>query len=130
MNKPGWPYIGPVVRNNDNKVRVVCECICISESMEIYELIILSMEDMEPEYSRSNIRIIYADQHMTPQLLHNLGITDTCVLHGDYWHLLNIVFPDVFSGYFDQLHSYLNEMLTCSSVTEWKTAYEGAEKYT
>ena len=69
--------------------------------MEMYAWIILSMEDMEPKYSRNNVQITYADQHVTPQLLHNLGITDTCVLHGDYWHLLNIVFTELFSGYFD-----------------------------
>ena len=37
MNKPGWPYIGPVVKDNENKIRLVTECICISESMEMYQ---------------------------------------------------------------------------------------------
>ena len=30
-----------------------------------------------------NIRIIYADYLITPKLLHNLGINEMCVLHGD-----------------------------------------------
>ena len=60
MNKPGWPYIGPVVKDNENKIRVVTECICISESMEMYQWIIEAMKDMELIYSRNNIRFIYA----------------------------------------------------------------------
>ena len=28
-NQPGWPYIGPCIKDNENHVRVVCECICI-----------------------------------------------------------------------------------------------------
>ena len=27
MNKPGWPYIGPVVKDSKLQVRTVCECL-------------------------------------------------------------------------------------------------------
>ena len=35
-NEPVWSYIGPCVKDNENKVRVTAECIYISDNHEIY----------------------------------------------------------------------------------------------
>jgi hypothetical protein len=87
MNKPGWPYIGPSVRDSENQVTVLTESICIAETLEIYEWILLSMEAMEPRFSLKSVILLFADQFITQQLLKNLGMEETCVLHGDPYHL-------------------------------------------
>ena len=57
----GWPYIGPVVKTNDNTKRCVAESVVFGENMEVYEWVIKSMSEMEPKWSLSNIKIIFAD---------------------------------------------------------------------
>ena len=47
-NEPGWPYIGPCVKYNENEVRVTAEGICISDNYEMYNWIICSMVEIEP----------------------------------------------------------------------------------
>ena len=69
MNKPGWPYIGPVVKDSELQVRTVCECLCISESIEIYQWILNKLTVMEPEFHIEHIRLIFADQLVTKTLL-------------------------------------------------------------
>ena len=96
INKPGWVYIGPVINTNEREVRVTCECLSIVEDIPTYQWVIEMMEVMEPRFSRHNIRFIFCDQLITATLLNNLGITRTCRLHGDFWHLINIVFPNTF----------------------------------
>ena len=45
-NEPGWTYIGPCVKDNQNKVFVKAECICISENQEMYNWILSSMVEI------------------------------------------------------------------------------------
>ena len=33
-NRLGWPYIGPVIRTNENKIAVTAESIVISEDID------------------------------------------------------------------------------------------------
>ena len=100
-NKPGWPYIGPCVKDNENKVRVTAEFICISENNEMYNWILRSMVEMEPRFSLNQIRFIFADQLITQKMIVQLGVKETCVLHGDPNHLLNKVFPENFGLMYD-----------------------------
>ena len=65
---------------------------------------------------------------VTTQLLKNLNISDSCLLHGDNWHLLNKVFPDTFKGYYSRLHCYLHTMLNCKTENELDNAYKSAKK--
>jgi hypothetical protein len=46
---------------------------------------------MEPEFNLLEVRIIFADQFLTVSLLTELWMGNTCVLHGDFHHLLNKV---------------------------------------
>ena len=47
MNKMGWPYIGPVVMNNEFHVQTCCEAIVTSEDIDTYLWIIQSMANIE-----------------------------------------------------------------------------------
>ena len=126
INTPGWVYIGPVINTNEKEVRVTCECLSIVEDIPTYQWVIEMMEIMEPRFSRHNIRFIFCDQLITSTLLNNLGITRTCRLHGDFWHLINIVFPNTFFGYYTQLKPILQKMLKCETEKEWINCYNHA----
>ena len=52
---------------------------------------------MEPGWSVSNIRIVFVDGFLSDQLLVDLGISDTCILRGDYYHLMNEIWPKEFN---------------------------------
>lgn len=95
FNKLGWPYIGIALHNNDDRFCVCSEAIINGEKIEMYTWIMQSMCKMEPRWNCSKIRIIFADGFITPRLLRNLHIENSCVLHGDCFHLLNEVWPNV-----------------------------------
>ena len=65
MNKMCWPYIGPVVMNNEYQVRQCSEAIVTSEDIDTYVWIIKAMASIESRWSPSNIRIIFADGLIT-----------------------------------------------------------------
>ncbi len=79
-NSSGWPYIAPVVKDNEMKVAVAAESIVTEETHEFYIWILQSMTSIEPRFQLSNIRLVFADQKITPTVLHDLGIEDTCTL--------------------------------------------------
>ena len=111
-NLYGWPYIGPVVKDNNMKVRVVCESIVVEESHETYAWILNSMMKMEPKFSLNSVRLIFADQKITQSFICQMGIEDTCTLRGDYHHLLNVVWPETFGPHFyTKLKNHLMIML-------------------
>ncbi len=89
-----WPYIGPCVKDQDMKVRTVCEMICVEESTRMYAWVVQMLHDMEPRFLLSHIRLIFGDQGITQALLETLGVVPTCLLRGDYHHLIDEVFPD------------------------------------
>jgi hypothetical protein len=49
------------------------------------------MHKME-QRSASKLRIIFGDHKVTPALMTSLGIQETCLLIGDYYHNMNEVF--------------------------------------
>ena len=93
FNAMGWPYIGIALFNNEMMVCVCCEAICQSETIEMYTWIILTIMLLEPRWNTSKLRMIFGDGFITQSLLQNLKIVDTCLLHGDYFHLLNEIWP-------------------------------------
>ena len=78
---------GPISFNSENYVVVCCEAIVTAEDIDTYTWVIQSMLNVEPRWSLPCIYIFYADYFITNTLLTNLGIKDTCCLHGDYYHL-------------------------------------------
>ena len=93
MNEFCWPYIGPVIKNGENKVGTVCESIVTGETLSFYVWILKMMEETEPTWKLSNIKIIFADNFIAEELLSSLGIEDTCTLRCDKYHLLHEVWP-------------------------------------
>ena len=90
-NKPGWPYHAVVVLDNEKRVMPVCEGLSIAESIDNCAFSLESCKLFETRWDPKNIRTMFADQAMTDRLLVLLNIQDTCLLHGDCYHLLNKV---------------------------------------
>jgi hypothetical protein len=126
-NSSGWPYIAPVVKDNEMKVAVAAESIVTEETHEFYIWILQSMTSIEPRFQLSNIRLVFADQKITPTVLHDLGIEDTCTLRGDFYHLLNEVWPDHYHpSVYPTIKKFLAAMLLSKTQEEWEGAYECA----
>ena len=92
-NRFGWPYMALVVKDMDMKIATTCEALVITEDLDMYSWVIRSQSDMEPRWKLCDIALIFGDQRITPRLLKMLHIQDTCVLRGDYHHLMKEVFP-------------------------------------
>ena len=75
-NQLNWPYIGPVIKNSDNRIGVTCEAIVTAEDNDTYTWVFQSMLALEPRWSLSNIQIIYGDGLVSQRLLTNLGIAE------------------------------------------------------
>jgi hypothetical protein len=98
-NTVGWPYIGPVVKDSEMQVRCIAESICLEESHRMYVWIVHMLAKMEPRFKLCSIKIIFGDQALTNQILIDLGIEDSCILRGDYHHLINEVWPATFGNH-------------------------------
>ena len=124
-NSSGWPYIAPVVKDNKMKVAVIAESIVTEETHEFYIWIIRCIVDIEPRFHLNNINIIFADQKLTPSILEELGIESTCILRGDFYHLLNEVWPNHFhSSVYGRIKKFLRTMLLSTSQEEWDDSYQ------
>ena len=87
------------------------------------------MVSIEPRWTPSKLQILYADGLVTKKLLLNLGISQTCILHGDFYHLFkeNWPKPENFgSVVFRLIKPHLMKMLLSKTEGEWDTAYEEA----
>jgi hypothetical protein len=79
-NSSSWPYIAPVVRDNEMKVAVAAEFIVTEETHEFYIWILQSMTSIERHSKLLDVCLIFADQKITPTVLLDLGIEETCTL--------------------------------------------------
>ena len=120
MNSSGWPYIAPVVKDNEMKVAVAAESIVTEETHWFYIWIIKSMAKIEPWFILSDIDIIFADQKITSTVLQELRIAETCTLWGDFHHMLHEVWPEQFhSSVYPALKQFLS--VPCCSAIPRKT---------
>jgi hypothetical protein len=128
-NTVGWPYIGPVVKDSEMQVHCVAESICFEESHRMYVWIVQMLVEMEPKLELCSIKIIFGDQALTNQILIDLGIQDSCILCGDYYHLINEVWPATFGNHiYHKICGYLDQMLL-GSKDEWEHSYASAKQY-
>ena len=126
-NSYNWPYIGPVIKDHNLKIGLVAESIVISEDLDTYAWILRSMSQMEPRWKVSSIRVIFGDQFITQTLLRNLGIQNSCILRGDYFHLMKEVWPNsenFGSTTMASLDKWLHIMLTSPKKEECDRAYQ------
>jgi hypothetical protein len=128
-NTMGWPYIGPVIKDSEMKVRCVAESICVEESHRMYVWITQMLSEMEPRFNLDSIKIIFGDQALTNQILVDLGIEETCILRGDYHHLINEVWPATFGNtLFHQIRGDLDSMLM-GTKEQWENSFTSAKKH-
>ncbi len=130
-NKMNWPYIGPIIKNSNNGISVVSEAIVTSEDIDTYTWIFKAMVSIEPRWSPSKLQIIYADGLITTRLLKNLNIENSCILHGDYYHLFKENWPndDNFGIVaYRLIKSYLSSMLLSTTKSEWDIAFHSASE--
>ena len=128
-NKLCWPYIGPVIKTGENRIRVVAESVVISEDIEAYQWILESIVSMEPKWSLSKLRIVFSDGFITQTLLEKLNIATTCTLRCDYWHVIQEVLPKEHNFgrvCFSIIEPHLKKMLTSNSESEWTIAFKAA----
>ena len=76
-----WPYIGPVIKHNDNGTSVVSEAIITSEGINTYTCIFKAMVSIEPHWSSYKLQSTHADDLITNRLLKNLKVENSCILH-------------------------------------------------
>ena len=126
-NKFNWPYIGPVVKDGENRVRVVCESLLVSEDREGYVFVLNSLAEMEPRWCLSSLKFIFADHLFNIKILRDLKIEDTCVLRGDHYHLLQEVWPKFFGQtVFRQISFQLETLLNTEDEKSWDDAFSSA----
>ena len=92
----------------------MAESIVITEDINIYKWILQTIEVMEPRWSLKDIKIIFIN--VTDRLLDELDISDTCVLRGDYYHLMQEIFPKEHNfgrEVYASIKAYLRCMLMC-----------------
>ena len=131
-NNQNWPYFAPVIKDMDMKIGVLCEAMVISEDVDAYAWVFKKMVEMEPRFDLKKIKYIFADQRITNVLLHDLGISETCLLRGDYYHLTNEVWPQPHNFgpvYMAQIGPFLRQMLLSRSEEQFDQCYADAKKY-
>ena len=77
-----------------------------------------------------HIKAIFADGLITQRLLEELNISETCVLRGDYYHLMHQVFPKEHNfgrECFMKIKTYLKCMLLSKISNEWEMAHVSAK---
>jgi hypothetical protein len=128
-NTMGWPYIGPVIKDSEMKVCCVAESICVEESHCMYVWITQMLSKMEPQFNLHSIKIIFGDQALTNQILVDLGIKETRILRGDYYHLINEVRPATFGTHlYQQICADLDWMLL-GLMEEWEHSSTSAKQH-
>ena len=108
-------------------IGLVCEFLGIGEDLDAQAWIICILAIMEPIWLVSNLKIIFADQLITDGLLNRLDIKHTCLLIGDYYHLMNEVWPkNIKIGLvvMENIRPWLKQVLMSPIEEVWNRAYE------
>ena len=130
FNSSGYPYISPIVLDEENMVAQCAEAICIVESDAMYSWILLEMQRLEPLFKLKRVKFIFGDLKITDALLTACDIADTCILRGDTWHLLHEVWPKKtnFGNRFSEIQPFLQGMLESKSKADWECCYQQARE--
>ena len=130
FNTLNWVYIAPCLKDNEMQVRVGAESLLVEESNEMYIWVLQAMAEMETSFHLPNIKIVFGDQKISMSILRSLGIHNACLLRGDYYHLINEVWPkpENFGQSMSKIRQHLQAML-CSPYEEaWHSNYEMARE--
>ena len=130
FNSSGFPYISPCMVDEEGNVCQGCEAIVVEETLDMYAWILSEMSRLELRFELEKVKFIFSDQKVTDTLLEQLGITDSCTLRWDAWHLMNEVWPKRtnFGNQFVHIKNYLQAMLYSRDENEWDDAFYNARR--
>jgi hypothetical protein len=57
--------------------------------------------EMVPEFDRSSVKLIFADDFINDSVLEQLGMKTTAILCADLWHLTHEQLPKYFGGFWN-----------------------------
>ncbi len=114
-NSDAWPYCGPVILDGNNEIGVVGESLNVAESLDGYFFVLSSIFDMVPEFDRTSIKLIFADDFINISVLERLGIQDSAILRADNWHLTHEQLPKFFGTMWIDIEEPMKQMLTSGS---------------
>jgi hypothetical protein len=122
INELNWGYIAPAIKDSEYRTGVAAESILLEESFEFYIFVLSSMVEIEPRFRLRHIKFIYGDLGITEGLLEAIGISETCILRWDHWHLSDAIWPRELGEYhFGLVQGNLRGMLNALT----REAYEG-----
>jgi hypothetical protein len=90
------PTVLQLENSSERQHAQTSEALVVEESTETYYWILQSMHKMESRWSLSSLRIVFGDHKVSMSLMTALGIQETCLLRGDYYHNMSEVFPKKF----------------------------------
>ena len=122
-NKESWPYCGPVILDGNNEIGVVGESLNLSESLDGYYFVLNWIFEMVPQFDRSSVKLIFADDFINYSVLERLGIQTTAILRADLWHLTHEQLPKYFGGFWNNIEEPMTQMLHSGTKGEWDTAF-------
>ena len=124
MNRLYWPYIGPTIINNENKIGVVVESLCIDESEETYSFVLTSLQEMEPRRKLSSIKVIFVDGFLNDAFAEKMKLKST-VMFLDSYHLLNCIWPDALGERaYNLVKKNLEVMVFCHNRKDFEDAFK------
>jgi hypothetical protein len=126
LNSLHWPYIGAVALDHENRVVLLCECLCLEEDFDAYAFVVNSLEEMEPRRKKTSIRLIFADCFLTDEFLVMVGLErPNTTIAWDSFHLKSKVFPEHLGQHlFNELELDLGKMIYGETREEFEDAYK------
>ncbi len=125
-NKVNWPYCGPVVLDSDLQICVVAESFFVAECIDGYVFALKSMFKMVPRFNKQSIKLIFADEFLSDEVLVYLEIIDTATLRCDHWHLVNEVWPKYFGAHWEKVKAAMHVMIEVRSKERFDEAFQTA----
>jgi hypothetical protein len=121
LNNLDWPYIATALIDGWKKVCIGSEAIICGELENAYVWIVQCTVQMADGRRMDEIHSIFGDCFVQPTLLEKLGITTTCKLFWDHFHLLQQVWPEYFGkeNFHSNLKSGLETMCHANSVQDF-----------
>jgi hypothetical protein len=109
LNSLHGPYIGAVASDHENRLALLCECLCLEEALDQYAFVINSLGEMEPQRKKSTIRLIFADCLLKDSFLALVGLSRPhTAIAWDVFRLKSNVWPlELGQHLFDTLSSDL-----------------------
>lgn len=128
LNSLHWPYIAPVVQDQELRVCVIAESLMIEESYASYAFVLQSIFEMEPKRNRSTVGIIFADCIISKNFLADVGMEETSHVIWDSFHLTSKVWPEALGEHvYVQVSEFLRNMVYAKTEEEYKKAFEAID---